>query len=148
MPLEIILGAGLDSPYYNEKNKAGSLYNEGWALTHMLYFHAEYRAKFGQLVHSISSGKDSVAALAEVYGKTLGQVDKDLQSYLRGRYLSRLPGYRETRQGIRRHSSGGSPRFRCRLMLADLLHRPGKEAEQQAALRRLIEQDPERPRAL
>ncbi len=36
VPLTVILSAGRDSPYYSEKNKAGSLYNEGWALTHML----------------------------------------------------------------------------------------------------------------
>ena len=36
VPLSTILAATSDSPYYNEKNKAGSLYNEGWALTHML----------------------------------------------------------------------------------------------------------------
>jgi len=29
VPLDVILSAGHDSPYYNEKNKAGSLYNEG-----------------------------------------------------------------------------------------------------------------------
>ena len=31
-PLATIIAADHDSPYYNEKNKAGSLYNEGWAL--------------------------------------------------------------------------------------------------------------------
>jgi len=30
VPLATILAAGHDSPYYNEKNKAGSLYNEGF----------------------------------------------------------------------------------------------------------------------
>ena len=33
VPLATILSADHNSPYYNEKNKAGSLYNEGWALT-------------------------------------------------------------------------------------------------------------------
>src|ERR1700704_4181754 len=32
VPLSIILAADHDSAYYNEKSKAGSLYNEGWAL--------------------------------------------------------------------------------------------------------------------
>src|SRR5512146_250831 len=36
VPLATIVDADQKSPYYNEKNKAGSLYNEGWALTHML----------------------------------------------------------------------------------------------------------------
>jgi hypothetical protein len=36
IPLSVILAADRDSPYYNEKARAGSLYNEGWALIHML----------------------------------------------------------------------------------------------------------------
>src|SRR5580693_6909400 len=33
VPLSVILAVDVNSPYYNEKNKAGSLYSEGWALT-------------------------------------------------------------------------------------------------------------------
>jgi hypothetical protein len=36
VPLQAIVSADRNSPYYNEKNRAGSLYNEGWALVHML----------------------------------------------------------------------------------------------------------------
>src|SRR5438046_874231 len=36
VPLSVILSAGQDSPYYNEKSKAGSFYSESWALVHML----------------------------------------------------------------------------------------------------------------
>ena len=46
VPLSVILSAGPDSPYYNEKNKAGSLYNEGWALVHMLQLSPEYASKY------------------------------------------------------------------------------------------------------
>src|SRR5271170_1886845 len=55
VPLEIILAAGHDSPYYNEKDKAGNLYNEGWALTHMLALSPEYKPKFSQVLQAISS---------------------------------------------------------------------------------------------
>jgi hypothetical protein len=54
VPLQLILTVDQHSPYYNEKNKAGNFYNESWALTHMLYFRAEYRPKFSQLLRSIS----------------------------------------------------------------------------------------------
>src|SRR5205807_7778571 len=46
VPLSIILAADHNSPYYNEKNKVGSLYSEGWALTHMLMLSTPYRAGF------------------------------------------------------------------------------------------------------
>ena len=48
VPLSVILSAGPDSPYYNEKNKAGSLYNEGWALVHMLQLSPEYVSKYSE----------------------------------------------------------------------------------------------------
>ena len=142
VPLEIILGATHDSPYYNEKNKAGSLYNEGWVLTHMLFFRAEYRPKFSQLVQAISDGKDSVQALNEVYGKTLGQIDKDLQAYLRSDTFRALlvPAKLDKItddipvQPIAEFDSG--------LMLSDLLT---KEPERRAALAHLIELDAKRP---
>jgi hypothetical protein len=63
VPLATILAADRDSRYYNEKNKVGSLYNEGWALTHMLYLRAEFRPKFSQFVHSVAGGKNSAQAL-------------------------------------------------------------------------------------
>jgi hypothetical protein len=43
--LATILSAGRDLPYYNEKDKAGNLYNEGWALTHMLCLRDELPAQ-------------------------------------------------------------------------------------------------------
>jgi len=145
VPLQVILSVDQHSPYYNEKNKAGSLYNESWALTHMLYFRAEYRPKFNQVMRSISDGKDSAAALLEVYGKTPAQIEKDLQAYLHG----------STFQGalVAAHLDKASadipaeplPEFDTNLMFADLLYRPGNEAAARAAMERLAKQEPKRP---
>ena len=50
VPLATIVSANRDSPYYSEKSKAGSLYNEGWALTHMLELSRAYGARFPALL--------------------------------------------------------------------------------------------------
>lgn len=84
VPLPVILAADSHSPYYNEKNKAGSLYNEGWALTHMLYLSPEYRPRFADLLAAIAVGRDSAEALTSVYGKPVTVIEKDLQAYLLG----------------------------------------------------------------
>jgi len=144
-PLAVILAAGHDSPYYNEKDKASSLYNEGWALTHMLFFRAEFRPKFSQLVTAISAGKESAPALTEVYGRTVAQIEKDLQGYLRG---SSFQGALFSAKLDK--ASGEIPAetltdFDADLMLADLMYRPGKETAQQAALERLAQREPKRP---
>lgn len=142
VPLEIILGASQDSPYYNEKNKAGSLYNEGWALTHMLFFRAEYRPKFSQLVQAISNGKDSVEALNETYGKTLGQIDKDLQSYLRSDTFKALLVPAKLDKITDDIPVEPVSEYDSSLMLSDLVH---KEAEHRAVVEHLIELDAKRP---
>jgi Flp pilus assembly protein TadD len=144
VPLQVILAVDQHSPYYNEKNKAGSFYNESWALTHMLYFRAEYRPKFSQLLRSISDGKDSAAALLEIYGKTPMQIEKDLQAYLRGSTFqgALVAAHLEKASG---EIAEPLPEFDANLMLADLLYRPGKEAAAQAAMERLVQQEPKRP---
>ena len=48
VPLAVIVAADRNSSYYNEKDKAGSLYNEGWALAHMLQLSRPY----SPLLHS------------------------------------------------------------------------------------------------
>ena len=82
VPLATIVSASQDSPYYNEKSKAGSLYSEGWALTHMLELSRAYSPRFTALFDEIQKGTPSQQALEQTYGKTLGALDKDLQAYL------------------------------------------------------------------
>jgi Tetratricopeptide repeat len=143
-PLSAILAADHDSPYYNEKDKAGSLYNEGWALTHMLAFRAEYRPKFGQLLRTISDGTDSATALEQVFGKTVPQIEKDLQGYLRGTTFQGTLVTAKLDKVADEIPVESLADFDTALMFADLMYRPGKEAEHRAALERLVEQDPKR----
>lgn len=82
-PLKEILEAAKDSPYYNEKDRAGKLYNIGWALTHMLSLSDDYRRGFGDVMKLIQAGTASEAALAKVYGKDLKQIEGDLERYVR-----------------------------------------------------------------
>jgi Flp pilus assembly protein TadD len=73
-----------DSPLYNEKTHAGLFYAESWALVHMLYLDADYRDKLPALLAGIQSGAGMADTFQKAYGKTLEQVQKDLQAYLRG----------------------------------------------------------------
>ncbi len=145
VPLAVILAANQSSPYYNEKNKAGSLYNEGWALTHMLYFAPEYRGKFGELLSATSKGEDSIQALERIYGRPLERIEKDLRGYLGGNtFQGALVEARLEKQAAELPAEPLAD-FDRDLMFADLLYRPGKEAEYQAALERLTKVDPKRP---
>jgi hypothetical protein len=144
-PLAAILAADRNSSYYNEKSKAGSLYNEGWALTHMLYLRAEYRPKFSQFVHTVAAEKDSAEALQEVYGRPISQIEKDLQAYLRGSSFQGMLVPAKFEKASTEISAEPASDFDVGLVLADLWNRPGKEAVYQAALEGLAVQDAKRP---
>ncbi len=145
VPLSVILGVDHSSPYYNEKNKAGSFYNEGWALTHMLSLTGEYRPKWSQVVAEIIKGKDSAEALPEVYGKPLSVIDQDLQNYLRGNRF--LAGTFDARLEKVNQSFAAEPAplFDVKLMLLDLNERRGKERETEEQIEKLSAEQPSRP---
>ncbi len=145
VPLSVILSAGPDSPYYNEKNKAGSLYNEGWALVHMLQLSPEYVARFRDFLGAVQGGMDSSAALEKVYGKSVASVEKDLQAYIRGNQFYVRPFPVKLASAKENFPVQPAEQFDVKLALADLTNRPGKEAEAQRALEELAREDPMRP---
>jgi hypothetical protein len=83
VPIDQVLAAGQDSALYNEKNKAGSFYSEAWALSHMLNLDKDYRTHFTEMRKEMIAGASAADAFQKVYGKTLKEVDRDLQAYLR-----------------------------------------------------------------
>ena len=145
VPLSVILSAGVDSPYYNEKNKAGSLYNEGWALVHMLQLSPEYAAKFTEFLVTVNSGVDSAAALQKVYGKPVVAFEKELQEYIRGNRFYVRPFSVKLGNTKESFAAEAAPVFDVKLALTDLTNRTGKEAETRKALEDLAREDPKRP---
>ncbi len=144
VPLATIMGAAHDSAYYNEKNKAGSLYNEGWALTHMLALTNEYRAKFTQLMVTISNGTPSADALEQTYGKPLSRIEADLQSYLRGSKFQGVLIPAKLEKMSDELKAEPADDFDVALLLAQISERPGKEDAARSALEALVKRDPKR----
>jgi tetratricopeptide (TPR) repeat protein len=145
VPLSVILAADGSSPYYNEKNKAGSLYDEGWALTHMLSLRSEYRPKWNKFVAAVLNGKASVDALPEVYGMPLSAIEQDLQTYVRGnRFLAGTFDARLEKVN-QPFAAEAAPTFDVQLMLLDLTERPGKEQQTEEQIKKLSAEQPSRP---
>jgi Tfp pilus assembly protein PilF len=144
VPLATIISAGHDSPYYNEKSKAGSLYSEGWALTHMLQLSRTYGPRFSALVEELQKGTPSQQALEQTYGTTVGTLDKDLQAYLRSSmFVGRLlPVKLEKGENV---ATEPAPMFDVKLALLDLSNRHENEAEVRKKLEDLMRDDPKRP---
>jgi hypothetical protein len=144
-PLAAIVAADMNSPYYNEKSRAGSLYNEGWALVHMLTLSQPYGGKTNDLMAALHSGQPSQAALERIYSRTLAQIDKDLQAYIRSdTFRAALVPARldKSKEAI---PAEAAAEFDVELALADLMNRPGKEKEVRERLERLANENGGRP---
>jgi tetratricopeptide (TPR) repeat protein len=145
VPLKVIVNVDRNSPYYNEKNQAGSLYNEGWALTHMLVLTNEYRPGFSKFLDMVNAGTPTEEAFNKAYGKSLADVDKELQAYLHGTHFQGAYFAQKLEKASDEITVEPAAEFDVKLVLADLFNRPGKESETRAALEQLIKDDPKRP---
>ncbi len=145
VPLATLMGASHDSAYYNEKDKAGSLYNESWALTHMLALSPEYRNGFPQVMHKISAGTPSIDALEEVYGKPLSKIEADLMGYLRGGRFQGVLISAKFEKVTDELKAEPADEFDVKLILAEIGDRRGNEKATHAAFQELIAQKPDRP---
>ena len=147
VPLATILNAGFDSPYYNEKDKAGSLYNEGWALTHMLSLNPQYRAKFPEVVRRIAAREPSRQALENVYARSLEQLEMELRAYINGTVFTGvvLPAQLSRTHYQAQADVPGS--FDIEVTLTLIQMRPGNQEKIKARLDRLVRQAPDTPDA-
>jgi hypothetical protein len=145
VPLQVILAVDLSSPYYNEKNKANSLYSEGWGLTHMLMLSEKYRPGFRKFLAALGAKKSAEEALMEAYQTPLDKIDKDLQSYVRQSTVRGLVFPLKLQKDVGQLAVSALPPFDVKLRLAELLQRPKDDKPGRAAIAELIAMDPRRP---
>ncbi len=81
IPVRTLLTVDHDSPYYQEKTRAGMFYAESWILVHMLVLSREYRPKLRAMLEELKHG-DSARALETAYGKPVEDIEKDLRFYM------------------------------------------------------------------
>lgn len=142
--LDVLLSAANDSPLYNEKNRAGMFYAESWALVHMLNLGNGYRTGLHAMLDALKT-EDAAAAFYQAYGKSVEEVQQDLQAYIRSPHAFGV--------GIRVNlpKSAEAPEVQtgagmaARLALAELLSAyPGKVSQARAAYQQLGAEYPQR----
>jgi len=135
--LDVLLSVTNDSPLYNEKDRAGMFYAESWALVHMLNLGNGYRTGLHAMLDALKT-EDAAAAFHSAYGKSVAEVQQDLQAYIRSPHANGV--------GIRVElpKSAEAPEVRtgagmaARLALAELLSAyPGKVSQARAAYEQL-----------
>ncbi len=80
IPLSTLLNVDHNSPYYNEKSRAGMFYAESWALVHMLNLEPEFRPHLKALVLALKS-ETPEAAFSRAYGKRIDEMEAALRDY-------------------------------------------------------------------
>jgi tetratricopeptide (TPR) repeat protein len=80
IPLATLLNVDHNSPYYNEKSRAGMFYAESWALVHMLNLEPEYRPHLNALALALKDGTPE-AAFGKAYGLRIDQIETALRDY-------------------------------------------------------------------
>jgi tetratricopeptide (TPR) repeat protein len=83
MRLPILLRVDRNSREYNEANRGNIFYAESCLLAHMLMLGENYKDKFARFLDRVSATGSSQTSLTEVYGKSLAEIEKDLNGYFR-----------------------------------------------------------------
>jgi tetratricopeptide (TPR) repeat protein len=81
--LETVLRGNLDSAELHHTRRANMFYAQSCLLVHMLMFGEGYREKFPALLDRVSAGAASEAALAELYGRSVAELDREMNAYFR-----------------------------------------------------------------
>ena len=134
-----------DSPYYNERNKAGIFYAQSWALMHMLYLSPVYRPYFTRIVVALANGQSFAAAMQSTVGRSIVDVQKDLRGYLQSnRLLGAVFDVHLEKSEEEAIASSPSP-FELDMTLADLLAAGRKTEQAKEEYRRIAKENPAKP---
>ena len=140
--LHTLLAVEHNSPYYNEKSRAGMFYSESWALVHMLNLNLAYRPRLSALVAALNEG-DAEQAFVTAYGKRIDNVQEDLRGYLKGNTINAAVFDIQLPKAVDAPEIETGASFPARLALAELLaNYRGKLDQARAAYQELAKDYP------
>ncbi len=142
MSLEALIAVNYKSPEYNEKSKAGIFYAQSWLLTHMLYLSDAYRPKFAAFLTRLSATNSSETSFREIYGKSLVDVSKDLESYAGSNAVNIAVFEGKLQTPSERPVAQAASDLEAGIVQADLLNHLRKLAEATAIYDRLARENP------
>lgn len=83
MPLKTLFSADHTTPGFSNYHNILQFYARSWALAHMLMLENGLRERFDALLKSLSEGASSEAAVWNIYGLTVDQLEDKLVQYLK-----------------------------------------------------------------
>jgi hypothetical protein len=147
IPLTEVVGAGHDSKYYNRRQHAGPFYGISWALVHMLVLDDRYKNNFARLSTTLANGVDPEDAFRQVFNKSIAEVEKDLQSYIRGNTIRVVQYEVEFDKVDEKVAPRPVTDYEWGVATADLLDGARRQDQAAARLEALTNMQPQRPEA-
>src|SRR5207247_7376470 len=120
-------------------------YAESWALMHMLYLSPVYRPYFTRIVVALANGKSFEAALQSTLGRSIADVQKDLQGYLHGNRLLGAVFDVHLQKSEEEAQVNSPPQFELDMTLADLLSAARKSEQAKQEYERIAKENPGKP---
>ena len=142
LDLDTLMKVDYKSPYYNETNRANVFYAESWALTHMLVLSDAYRPKSAEFMRALASSTDPGEVFQKIYGKSLVQVQKELDGYMHANSYKVAMFDAQLEKATENPAVGSAPAAETGLVLADLLFSNHKEQQVSELLDRLAQENP------
>ena len=130
LDLPTLVTAGRESRIFDDRELMSMFYAEGWALTHMLMLSDNYRSKFTSLFDAIAKGEETAAAIDKVYGRSLGQLERDLQAYVQGGSFNAVRFSFALEKNVERPDIRPATPLESALALAGLLADNGERQEE------------------
>lgn len=143
LDIRVLLSATRDSPYYTQREQMAQFYATSWELAHMLLLSHDYRGDFPQFLQQVSDGKPPEQAFANVYHKTLEDVNLALRSYLSAGSITVSLFDLPINENQLEPQMSDPPALETDLVLADLLSTHPETAQQ--ARTRLMHLESELP---
>lgn len=146
LDVRVILGAGRDSDYYKKPEAMQQFYAQSWELAHMLLLSKAYRGGFPRFLSEISGGKPGEQAFADVYHKTLDEVNADLRTYFSHAEITVTLFDIHLNEKQLKPDVTKPSQFEVDLVLADLLAtHPDAAAQARIRLAQLAGEEPHNP---
>lgn len=142
-----VVGVDHDSKYYTRRQHAGPFYAMSWALTHMLMLDPRYRPNYTRIAPALAAGTAPEEAFRQTFGKPLAEIEKDLQSYVRGNSVNVVTYETQFAKVDEKTAPRPVTDYEWGVATADLLAGVRKFDQAAARLEALTNMQPQRPEA-
>jgi len=143
LPLEALLSAGHDSPYYNESNKASVFYAQSWALTHFLLFDKTSRENqwLVKYLTKTANGQPPMEAAEQVFGD-LKLFARKFDNYIRQQVFLAIKAKPDTVIDEKTFPARALNEAEAAALVGDFHVHTNRPVEAKAALERALALDP------